>query len=75
MICKKIIGYSHLNNPLIIFHFYHHDKDANPNINSGLKIFVMAGQHGDEKYGQLAVNRLMSLFTENESILLEDASC
>lgn len=54
-----VIGHTVLGKPLIIeFH-------GNPE--SPLKIFILAGQHGDEKYSQTAVNELLNYFKSNSN--------
>ena len=70
MIFKEIIGYTYLHKPLVIVHFYH-EKYKKLNCNLRLKVFIMAGQHGDEKYGQFAINRLMQLLTDNCNLQME----
>ncbi len=72
MINKKIIGYSHLNKPLIVVHF-NNNKDKNSFINPKLKIFILAGQHGDETYGPVAASRLTLLFEKNENKHLQSS--
>ncbi len=50
---REIIGLSEQRRPLIITHLGH-GKD------SAFRIMIMAGQHGDEKYGRRAVSHLVA---------------
>jgi len=56
----KIIGFSELGNPLTV--------EFLGNKNSPLRIFILGGQHGDEKYGKLAINRLTKRLKNKEKI-------
>lgn len=48
----ETIGFSGKRRPLTVVYLGHHD--------SPLRIFIIAGQHGDEKYGRKAVIRLIT---------------
>lgn len=49
-----IIGYSERRQPLIISH--HGNIGKKPQV----KVFILAGQHGDERYGRRAIDRLIN---------------
>ena len=52
---SEIIGLSEQRRSLVVTYLGGEDV-----VDSPLKIFVMAGQHGDEKYGRKAANRLIT---------------
>lgn len=58
---QTVIGKSFLGEPLKVE--FIGDK------NSSLKIFIIAGQHGDEKYSQEAVSKLINHFRTNSKCL------
>ena len=58
LVKSEVIGLSEQNRPLTVS--YLGDKDIH---SLQLKVFVIAGQHGNEKYGRKAVNLLKDLFS------------
>jgi hypothetical protein len=56
---SEIIGYSERGQPLVLS--YHGDTRKKPQV----KVFILAGQHGDEKYGKKAASRLISILDDN----------
>lgn len=53
---EEIIGLSEQQRPLTVRFLGRTD--------SPLRVFIMAGQHGDERYGRKAVNRLVKVFSQ-----------
>lgn len=56
----ETIGFSEQRRPLTVTYL--------GNVDSPLKIFIIAGQHGDEKYGRKAVNRLIISLSKSFNI-------
>jgi hypothetical protein len=57
---SEIIGYSERRRPLIIKSYH-----GNATKESLVKVFILAGQHGDERYCKRAVARLISTLDDN----------
>ncbi|AIF85276.1 putative carboxypeptidase [Candidatus Nitrososphaera evergladensis SR1] len=67
---SEIIGYSEKGRPLVVGYYYNNEGS---HLDSGKKnpkvrVFVLAGQHGDERYGRKAVGRLVNILDDNSSI-------
>ncbi|MGQ0794882.1 MAG: M14 family zinc carboxypeptidase [Nitrosopumilaceae archaeon] len=56
---SEIIGFSEEDRPLTVT--YH-----GRNIKSSLRVFIIAGQHGDERYGRKAIDRFITYMTDGK---------
>lgn len=56
-ISSETIGCSELGRPLVVS--YHGRRNSSEN--RKVKVFILAGQHGDERYGRKAVAKLVSI--------------
>lgn len=60
---SEIIGYSERGRPLVVgFYGGHGNSDEK---NPKVRVFILAGQHGDERYGRKAAGKLIDILENN----------